>query len=214
MTTPKNTISQILATFKNGDDTFWTEDGSPALEAVQRLAEDDTITRAQVDEALPGFVRVKPGDLPAVDKNTTIAPPIKAKQTRVASEDDNDDFSVEKTREILDRRVHDAELNLLEAQRRVTEAHQDVVRCEERLVRAHDDHKRRFPPITPAANIKSHLAAQGRLAEERAGLRGVDSRLPIEVAMERSNRRGSGQGRPTRPVSNNNVSVAAPGPRV
>jgi hypothetical protein len=206
MTTPKKAIAEILATFKNSDETLWTEDGSPALEAVQKLAEDDTITRAQIDEAIPGFVRVKPGDLLA--KNTT--PPVEAKNTRVAAEphDDTDDFSTEQTREILDRRVRDAEANLLAAQRAVTEAHQDVVRCEKRLARAHDDHKRQFPPITPAANIKAHLQAQIDLSRERAGL-GKENRAQVDVSMERSNRRGQGQGRPTRPVNNVNVSTAA-----
>ena len=205
MTTPKKAIAEILATFKNSDDTLWTEDGSPALEAVQKLAEDNTITRAQIDEAIPGFVRIKPGDLA---KNTTIAPPVEAKTTRVAPEDIDREYSDDEMRTILDRRVRDAETNLLAAQKAVTEANAEVNRCQVRLQRAHADHGRQFPPITAAANIKAHLAAQIELARERAGL-GKENRAQVDVSMERSNRRGQGQGRPTRPVNNVNVSTAA-----
>jgi hypothetical protein len=199
MTTPKEAIQEILAKLDNTVDTNWTDDGSPSISVIRKLANDATITRAQINDASPGFVRMvgdaasAPATAPAVE--AAIAKPIEDDLTSA------DPLSDDQMRVILSRRVRDAELNLTEAQTRAAEATAEVAQCQKRLQRAHLDHNRRFPPITAAANIKAHLAAQGRLAEQNAGL------LPIEAALQRSSRRGSGQGRPSRPV--NNVTNAA-----
>ena len=55
MTTPNEAIQEILAKLDLTDDTNWTEDGSPALGVIQKLANDPSITRAQINDANPGF---------------------------------------------------------------------------------------------------------------------------------------------------------------
>jgi hypothetical protein len=196
MPTPKEAIQEILAKLDNTVDANWTDDGSPSISVVRKLANDQSITRNQINEASPGFVRMVGDAAPApVTPAPAVAKPIEDELTSA------DPLSDEQMRVILSRRVHDAELNLSEAMTRAAEATAEVAQCQKRLTRAHNDRNRRFPPITAAANIKAHLAAQGKLAEERAGL------FPIEEALQRSSRRGSGQGRPSRPV-NNTVSAA------
>lgn len=202
MTTPKEAIKEILDTLDITVDTNWTDDGMPALDVVQALANDETITRDQVNDAAPGFIRqVGEAEL----KNTTIAPVVRSTPDYVV----DNEFTDAKMREILDRRVNDAQDAINEAQKLLSEATLEVTRCQKRLARAHEDRKRRFPPITPAQNIKAHLEAQGREAMRRHGLdpdapvapaAPVVHRWPIEEAMGRSNRRGAGEGRPTRPI--------------
>jgi hypothetical protein len=195
MTTPKEAIKEILDTLDITEDTNWTDDGMPALDVIQALANDETITRGQVNDASPGFVR-QVGEA----KTAPIAPVVKVVPEYVV----DNEFTDDQMRGILDRRVNDAQDALIAAQKRQSEATQEVTRCQARLARAHSDRGRRFPPITAAQNIKAHLEAQGREAMKRHGLdpdtTAAIGRWPIEAAMARSNRRGAGEGRPTRPI--------------
>jgi len=211
MSTTKAAIKEILEGLDITDDANWTEDGAPALDIVQGLADDATITRDDINAADPGFARMV-GE--KADKNTTI------KNTRVvAAETTNEtatgsaEISTERMREILDRRVVDAQNNLAAAQKAHSEAGQEVTRCQQRLQRAHDDHERQYPKVTPAQAIKDHLAAQVRQSQVRAGLIDandpVTARPQIDQTMERNNRRGTGQTRPTRPVMGGKLVTAA-----
>jgi hypothetical protein len=176
MTTTKEAIQEILVALDTTADTNWTEDGSPALDAIQKLAGDLTITRAQINDAHPGFARVtdaeaaktySEGSGGAPASQVAPAPKRSVKKPLDITEVDLTD---EQMRAICIRRVREAEQHLLDAQQRVTEATMEVVHCQKRLGNAHRDHDRQFPRITPAANIKAHLEAQGRLAEENAGI--------------------------------------------
>lgn len=175
MTTPKAAIQEILAKLDLADDTNWTDDGSPSLSVIQKLANDPSITRAQISDANPGFIRVSAAEAAKTYGETGGAAPKASKAVAPAADDEP--LSEERMREILTRRVTDAELHLTAAQARVSEAQAEVVQCQKRLERAHQDHNRRFPRITAAANIKAHLASQIRQAEERAGVSALDSRI-------------------------------------
>lgn len=52
-------IRIAAAALDNAKDKDWTEDGKPSLTRVRQLAKDNTITQAQLDEAVPDMVRVK-----------------------------------------------------------------------------------------------------------------------------------------------------------
>lgn len=196
MPTPKEALAEILTAMDTKNDALWTDDGSPLVLEVQRLANDKTVTRAQINDALPGFNREA--------KKTELAP---ASDVQVGGEDapetapeasNIEALTKEDKRNILQRRVRDAE-EALTAQRKVTsESRAEEIRCERRLARAHADQARYFPPVTVADNIKAHLETQGRLAMERAGLGAGPSQ--VDLSMQRSNRRG--WTRPTRPVQN------------
>lgn len=56
----KEKILAALATFEITNDSYWTEDGLPVLEAVQHIAKDATITRDMITATAPGFSRSNP----------------------------------------------------------------------------------------------------------------------------------------------------------
>jgi hypothetical protein len=209
MTTTKEAIFDIVSKLDITDDNVWTEDGEPALDIVQKLANDESITRQQINEAAPGFVRHVGEKRPAVN----------AKAARTASRVDaqakedaivNRDYTDDEIRKILNRRVDDAQEALIAAQKAQSDATQEVARAQKRLERANADRKREFPPVTEAANIKAHLEAQGREAQKRAGIdpdRATKS--PIDEVMSRNTRRGTGQTRTNRPVMAGRIVTAA-----
>jgi hypothetical protein len=216
MPTEKAAIAEILKGFDPKNDKLWTDDGSPLVSEVQRLANDKNITRAQINEALPGFARAaypagdETGVAPAVDGGTVL------KNTTIQGDADDDGFDPQaepevngpgepltesEVRAVLTRRVRDAEGALQDARRQLSEAQQHMFAMEKRLTRAMIDHQRRFPPITAAANIKAHLERQTELRREAAGLDPkTGGKSQVDLSMERSNRRG--WTRPVRPVNN------------
>jgi hypothetical protein len=209
-TTIQTALQDILSKLDITDDLNWTEDGEPALDIVRKLANDETISRQQVNEAAPGFIRLvgepKAGGPDGVKMQGSKDAAVPA-QTAINTDGK---YSKDEMRTILDRRVRDAEANLHAAQRALSEAQQEVGRCESRLTRAHRDHNAQFPAVTPAQAVKDHLAAQVRQARVRAGL-SPDAPValsPIDEVMSRSNRRGSGQTRPTRPVMDGRLVLA------
>lgn len=214
MTTPA-ALKQVLDTLDITKDENWTDDGAPMLEVVQKLANDDNITREQINEAAPGFVRqvgetkAKSEDtvVKAKAKNTTIAPVAKAPPGEDLT---TREFTDDEMRIILDRSVRDANDRLVAAQTAAAEATQEVARCQARLQRAHVNHANRFPPITAAANIKAHLQSQIALSRERAGLspEGPVVINQIDATMQRNSKR-VGQQRPTRPVMGGKLVSAA-----
>jgi hypothetical protein len=54
------TILAALAAMNHDDDSQWLDDGTPKTSAVQRLADDQTITRRDIEAAAPGFRRLLP----------------------------------------------------------------------------------------------------------------------------------------------------------
>lgn len=169
-TFPKEAIAEILQNLDNTKDELWTDDGSPLVSEIQRLANDKTITRAQINEAMPGFARKTASNETGVApvetaKNTTIAP-----ASEVQAEDDGfltPEEEHEKIRGIAQQRVRDAELALSEAKAHTTEAYRAEKQAEQRLTRALQQYSAKFPPMTEAANIKQHLARQQEVLRER-----------------------------------------------
>lgn len=53
-------IATALELLDHAKDESWTDEGKPRVEVICALMEDDTITRAEIEAALPDFVRVKP----------------------------------------------------------------------------------------------------------------------------------------------------------
>ena len=181
--TTKDNLFKILQALNPMKDSLWTEDGSPALNEVRRLAKDDTITRAQINEAYPGLTRDNHPKAPEKVKPTSEAAPAPETMTEA------------QMKTILDRRVRDAEQALNDAIRAVAEAQLAVTQAHQRIERATAERNRKFPAPSQAETIKAYLAAQTQVAEQRQ----------IDMAMQRHNRRG--EGRPSRPI--NNVGNAA-----
>ncbi len=203
MPTSKEAIAEVLKSFDHTTDDIWTDDGAPLVSEVARLTNDKAITRAQINEALPGFARktsetIDENTQAPVAKNVTITLPPQELEDQGAN-DPTSQLSTDDIRAILTRRVRDAEQGLVDARNAAASARQAETAAEQRLSRAILNHQRRFPPISVAENIKAHLAAQGRLAMERAGL-AEDGRSQIDISMDISRRRGFK--RPSRPINN------------
>lgn len=171
-------IREVLKSLDHSNDTLWTDDGSPLVGIVQKLTNDSTVTRAQINEAEPGFNRIvtvavedEAGEDPTEGIGTAPDPSIVVAAAPAKPPEDNgftgEEPSEEQIRLVLIRRIQDAETAIMEAKAAVSKAQNDVVRAEQRLGRAHLDHQRKFPPITAAANIKQHLERQQEILRER-----------------------------------------------
>jgi hypothetical protein len=181
----KEALAQVLKSFDQSNDALWTDDGSPLMAEVQRRANDKTITRAQVNDAIPGFARKlsakdfveEPPD--EIDGEThdagdetggDLSEPVMA--AVINSDDDGEDdiFSPEgreRIKAIAQKRVLDAELALTAAQTSTVEARRAEYRAEQRLTKRKQELIANFPPISAAENIKQHLARQQEVLMEQ-----------------------------------------------
>jgi hypothetical protein len=179
MPTEKAAIAEALQSLDQKNDALWTDDGSPLVAELQRICNDKTITRAQINDALPGFARktddsvvedVQPdAEVQPTAPNTAAATMVA--QAQVALDEDESDLSPEqeqlRLRAIAYQRVRDAELFLAQAKETVSEAQRAVVSAEQRHDRALHLFSAKYPPMSPAENIKQHLARQQEVLRER-----------------------------------------------
>lgn len=208
MSIEKAALAEAIKQLDPANDAHWTDDGSPMLSEVQRLCNDSSVTRAQVNDAIPGYDRkiasfrsgsgVGGQKAPAKDEGAGLGEPEAAPTAQPAELSPTDDqLSIEKTREILKRRVATAEENLAAAKVAAAEATREVGQAEMRLDRAIRDLQRKFPPISPEEAIKQHLARQHQLAIERAQATGHSSQIDQSMAQSRR----PGWSRPQRSVA-------------
>jgi hypothetical protein len=182
MPTPKDAIKEALLSLDHKNDDLWTDDGSPLVSEIQRLANDKTITRAQINEALPGFARKtddsiaedeQPGDEDDIGGETGGINAASTETIAPASEVQADDVELspeqehERLRALAFRRVQDAEAAVRDAKDNVSKALAAVTAAEQRHSRALVLFSAKYPPLTAAANIKQHLARQQEILRER-----------------------------------------------
>jgi len=191
MTTPKAAIAEALQSFDHKDDKLWTDDGAPLVAEVQRLCNDKDITRAQINDALPGFARKtsdsvaedeQPGDetggldainaeaaangvSPAAVVAAKIMGPPDPDEDRDDPLDAKDEY--ERLRLIAKGRVDDAEAGVTDAKNKIADAQRLLVAAEARLNRALTLYASKYPAISVAANIKQHLERQQEVLRER-----------------------------------------------
>lgn len=171
MATEQQALVEALNTLDHKDDAQWTDDGSPRVDVIQKICNDVTVTRAQINAALPGFQRKSKETIdeetqkPEV-KTTTMPPALKAD-----ADDDLDDLDTNLTddelKAIAKQRVDDAETALTAAKGEVAEAQRKVGRLEMRHDRALKQFHAKFPPLSQEENIQLHIAAQQRALYER-----------------------------------------------
>jgi hypothetical protein len=206
---PKEAIAEILQTLDHTNDALWTDDGSPLVSEIQRLANDKTITRAQINDALPGFVRksadslteeVQPEDELATDEVREITETAAAAASEeIAPEDDGfltEEQETARVRAIAQKRVQEAERALVDAKEAVAEAYRAERAAEQRYDRALTQYNTKFPPISAADNIKQHLARQQEMLRER--VTGISSLNPLDAKMQDRKRDNGRKGAPTK----------------
>lgn len=203
-------IREILKSIDVTDDKLWTEEGTPLVGVVQSRAGDKSITRSQIDAALPGFTRVvrdETAEEPAGEtvQNIGVTDTKPLVETSVVAGFDpkvepevngpGEAFTPEMTRAVLTRRINDAQDNLNAKRAAVAAAQDEAVKAEHRLSRAVADCQRAFPAITAAENIKAHLAAHQKAAYDAKHGEGAWQTSQLDQALKLSNTRGW-----TRPV--------------
>jgi hypothetical protein len=176
MPTPKQAIAEALQSLDHSNDAHWTDDGAPLVSEIQRLTNDKTITRAQINDALPGFARKSADSITEDEQDLGDETSGVGNETGgvVASSEvqEGDDFDgieedAERLRKIAYQRVVDAQKGIDDAKNAVSEAQRAVVAAEQRHTRALQLYSSKYPPLTAAENIKQHLARQAEIQRER-----------------------------------------------
>lgn len=193
MPTSKEAIAEALQSLDHTKDDLWTDDGAPLVAVIQRMANDDKITRAQINDALPGFARKtkesvaedqQPDDgkdefgdpvsaqpAPASDPVTGIIAKVSVTTPPAPEDAPNLELSAEedyeRLRGIAKSRVDAAEVGVIEAKNKIAEAQSGLRAAEDRLTRALNLYSAKYPPISVAANIKQHLQRQQEMLHER-----------------------------------------------
>lgn len=211
MPTPKEAIAEVLLSLDHTKDELWTDDGSPLVSEIQRLANDKTITRAQINDAIPGFVRKAASDDFIMEPEDDFPEEVEAKKTTIAppvaeiSVDDGEltpEQNAERLRKIAYQRVLDAEQGISDAKNDLGKAMRAVTDAEARHTRALNLYSAKYPPLSAAANIKQHLARQTELQRQRVeGARFVANSAsnPVDATlMDRKRNNGrTGLNKPT-----------------
>lgn len=186
-------IREALKQLDISDNSHWTEDGLPRTGTVQKIANDQTITRQTIQAAWPGFQRT-----PVVGKPVTPAPtPTEAPLSGAidASADpalnEGEPMTEDEVREILNQRVVDALGAENAAQDKIKDGQRELIEARKQVQIARNDFQREFPPKTAAQNIKEYLASElaRRAADAGVSPSGL-SGAQIDNAMQRSNSRG------------------------
>jgi hypothetical protein len=180
--TPK--ILAALARLDPADNGHWNSDGLPNTGTVQRLANDQTIKRSDIQTAKPGFDRAAAVAAP-VEK--AVAPTTAAPEPKPGLDSATKAEAVEAVAEV---EISDAQLNAM-LKKRVADA-EAMIETGRAMVRdgtvmqenglnavnaARRDLHKYFPPMTAAENIKNHLRAETALRAARVQQTGAPSHL-------------------------------------
>lgn len=179
------TIKEALVSLNPEDDSLWTGDGLPTVEAVQILLGDESITRAQITEADPSFCRDQ--------AKVRTQPPVGAAKDRGPS---------------LEEQLHDLDVQiekLLTEQNRITNQI-DVLSRKRGAVQTRiygtdtsgSDTQARIDYIKKQNELRAARVAKRNRNVTESDLVALTGRAPIDQAMARKNTRGTQ--RPARPA--------------
>jgi hypothetical protein len=209
---PKDKILAALAQLDPNNDSHWNTDGLPNTGTVQRIANDQTIKRGDLQNARPGFDRdtaraeataAAPADVEDVSAAPGLTPAIKAEAVAVvaavaavaAAAVEEVNISDDQLRALLGKKVKDAELKIEQGRQMARDA---VVLQQQGLDEtnaARREFHKFFPPMTAAENIKAHLAAENAARVARVAQQGSASHLDaVRRAPVGSINRGYGRG--------------------
>lgn len=187
-------IRAALTQLDPAQDNHWTDDGLPRESVVRKAANDQTLTRTEIQEAYPGFQRANmtpqpkaAPDAPQAEDPLTGEPVVShadpAKNT-------GEFMSEAEVKAELERRVYAAEREIIDAQQAVRDANNRVTKAQNALVTAKAEYTRSYPPMTAAQNIKEFIASE---QAQRAAARGGAS-SQLDTCMQHTTARGRGNG--------------------
>ena len=182
-------IRAALAQLDPTDNDHWTDDGLPKTGVVQRIANDSTIKRTDIQAASPGFERPAHGETenfeaPQGSNETGLAP------VAAAPTDDMDPefLSEDEVHSILAQKVAKCENDIAAADKKVAEGQNERVAAMKALNAARADLNAKFPPLTDAEMRKQYIASENLRRAERANFGQGASR--VDQSMARGNSRG------------------------
>lgn len=187
-------IRTALTQLDPTNDHHWTDDGLPREGVVRKLANDQTVSRKDIQEAQPGFQRnpVDPSASAKAAGATETHDPITGEPTEGDPSLNTGEFmSDAEVKEVLEARVQQKIQEVTDAQQNVRDANKRVLDAHAAVLSAKADLARDFPPLTAAENIKQYIASE---MAQRAAAHGHPSGLApgsqIDAAMQRGNSRG------------------------
>jgi len=179
-------IIAALATLDVNDDEHWTNDGLPAIAAVQKAADVGPLKRAEITAANPDFTRQSVIDAankvedeePEADEADAEVPEAFKKVDEAEADDEAEQPAV------TDQELDDmqAEIDALTAQHAaIAEQANSAQKAAMDLQRRRDEliakQAKNLPPdhVKQQHDIADYLASQQRQREERAGLSQIDT---------------------------------------
>lgn len=190
----KEMIVEALSMLDHDDDSVWTADGLPKVDVVRGLLGNDALTRAEITDAAPDFVRHSKPDKEEFDGQE------EASQAQEVSTAYDDALAARDSAEKELSKLN-AQLSLLREE--ISTKQQDIGRLNTLIDR--------LSPSEPNQKaIGDYLESQKRIRLERherqlSLMRGVDPRMlqpksPLDQAMTRKSQRGTS--RPEIPFRN------------
>jgi hypothetical protein len=188
-------ILEALASLDPQDDAQWTEEGQPNLDLMRSLTENEELTREQVTEGAPHFVRTNP-ELPSED------------DTQVIEEEE----PKETEEELLAKQEEGAKkLATAKAKYEAAKSEYEALLKEQDVIIEQLTETSDPPHVVNQQNIRDHIQRQQENRIERAKMRDavlgklkgteVPRRAPIDESL--AARKGRGQSRPEYPVKAN-----------
>jgi hypothetical protein len=199
--TPK--VLAALAQLDPANDAHWTTDGLPNTGVVQRLANDQTIKRSDIQNSRPGFDRAsatlaaagqqeqRPVDFeeaPPAVVTTSIEPIAPVAQAAPAPESETVEVSEAQLHGALNKQVQDAEEKIRAGRAMVSQGTQMTDEAMLELRKAQANFHKYFPPTTQAQNVREFLDASNAERAARVAARGSASQL--DAARHGGNSRG------------------------
>ena len=190
--TPK--ILAALDQLDPADNTHWTNDGLPNTGVVQRIANDQTIKRPDIQNARPGFDRAAalaaaappadfeevPATAPVVAKTSVTAP--------VASQGETVMVTDAQLHASLSKQIRDAEAMVEQGRKMQNEGGKMEGDGLKQLQTARVNFHKYFPPMTQAENTRAAIEASNAERMARVTARGFASQL--DAAKRGGNARG------------------------
>lgn len=206
-TSPKDKIIAALSQLEPNDDSHWNSDGLPNTGAIQRIVNDQTIKRGDIQNARPGFDREMaraeaqakggPADFEEAPGGGTggLTSTTKAEAVAAVADSQEVEISDDQLRAMLAKRVKTAEAKIEQGRQMARDAAVMQQQGLDESNAARRDLHKYFPPMTAAQNIKAHLVAENAARAERVARQGAASHLDaVRRAPTGSINRGYGNG--------------------
>lgn len=196
-------ILAALALLDPKNDNHWTVDNLPRLEAVRLLASDQSLTRAAIEEARPGFLRLGTTAIAVVGAVVAPDPEVKNEAAKTAAGTGVADQEAEQGSEEagLEEAFERAEARLVASAKRKAASDQEHAQARAEVDVLIEAREKSGASQTLADHLAGYFRGQDMMRQERiarlTALRGISlkdilpGRAPIDQAMGRKTAMGT-----------------------